>query len=215
MSIIKSVISGDWAGLQDHCHKRIADKILTIINEKKAGVIAKLNGITEASLVLNNPVDREREEFYADQDSVKDMVANWIGDHPEANIDWDEAVDEVLANVDDYTDDISVYSYLDTKYLGESVVTEAKKEDPKAEVRNKPDCIFDNTSKLVKDNKDHFPIPDEQHARNALSRVNQYKKVPAWFDGDLETLVKKVVSVVRKKYPKIKITKAAERPGKN
>ena len=213
MSVIEKIMAGDWAGLQEFCYKMAAGKLLDIIAEKKTGVIARLNGVVAEG--FRDPASQERADFDAEQDAVNDMVADWMGDNPEADIDWEEAVADVLANVPDYTDDLAVYDYLSVKHLGESVVTEAKKEDPKAKVRNKADCIFDNTSKLVKDNKDHFPIDTETKGRNALAQVNKYKTVPKWFNGSLETLVKKVVAAVRRKYPKIKITKAAAKPGKN
>ncbi len=89
-----------------------------------------------------------------------------------------------------------------------------EKKDPKAEVRNRGDVVFPAESKSVKDDKDHFPINNLAQARNALSRVNQYKTTPSWYEGSLDTLVKKVVSAVKKKYPSIKVSKEAEKPGK-
>jgi len=59
-----------------------------------------------------------------------------------------------------------------------------------------------------------FPIPDEDHARNALSRANQYSSAPKWYDGSLESLVKRVASAVHKKFPGIEVSKAAKTPGK-
>tara|TARA_R110001599_G_scaffold19046_1_gene73506 strand:+ start:749 stop:1255 length:507 start_codon:yes stop_codon:yes gene_type:complete len=59
-----------------------------------------------------------------------------------------------------------------------------------------------------------FPIPDESHGRNALSRANQYSSVPSWYDGSLESLVKRVHSAVKKKFPGIETTPASAKPGK-
>ena len=59
-----------------------------------------------------------------------------------------------------------------------------------------------------------FPIPDESHARNALSRANQYSSAPKWYDGSLESLVKRVASAVHKKFPGIETTEKSSKPGK-
>lgn len=70
---------------------------------------------------------------------------------------------------------------------------------------DRPASIFDDSSSKVKDGKDHFPIPDKAHARNALQRVNQYTSVPEWYDGTLEELKSKVLSAVKSKFPDIEI----------
>jgi hypothetical protein len=71
---------------------------------------------------------------------------------------------------------------------------------------DRPAPIFSDKSSKVKDDKDHFPIPDAAHARNAISRVNQYSSVPSWYDGSLKELKAKVYSAVRSRYPGIKIS---------
>lgn len=71
---------------------------------------------------------------------------------------------------------------------------------------DRPAAIFPDGSSKVKDGKDHFPIPDAAHARNALARVNQYSEVPSWYSGSLEELKSKVRSAVKSKYPSIKIS---------
>jgi hypothetical protein len=71
---------------------------------------------------------------------------------------------------------------------------------------NRPAPIFSDKSSKVKDGKDHFPIPDAAHARNAISRVNQYSSVPVWYDGSLKELKAKVYSAVRSRFPSIKIS---------
>jgi hypothetical protein len=80
--------------------------------------------------------------------------------------------------------------------------------------RNRGRCVFPWEHSKVTDKKDHFPINTENQARNALARVNQYKEAPKWYKGSLESLVGAVVRAVKKAYPDIKVTKAAEKPGK-
>lgn len=89
-----------------------------------------------------------------------------------------------------------------------------EKKDPKAALRNRGDVVFPAGSKSVKDEKDHFPINSVAQARNALARASQYKSAPSWYAGSLESLVKKVSGAVKRKYPSIKVSKAAEKPGK-
>ena len=95
----------------------------------------------------------------------------------------------------------------------EDVLEEGKK-DPKAEVRNRGDVVFPAGSKSVTDDKDHFPINSESQARNALARASQYKSVPKWYKGSLDSLVKKVQSAVKGKYKGIDVTKKSATPGK-
>ena len=90
-----------------------------------------------------------------------------------------------------------------------------EKIDPDAKVRNRGLVVFSSKSKYVKDSKDHFPINDEDQARNALARSSQYDKVPIWYDGTLEELVKKVHDKVKDEYPDIKVTEKSEKPGKD
>lgn len=78
---------------------------------------------------------------------------------------------------------------------------EKKKLDPKAKVRNRGTvCV---PAEQAKDKKDHFPINDEDQARNALARVHQYSKVPEWYKGSLKGLQDLVSRKVHSKYPKI------------
>ena len=90
-----------------------------------------------------------------------------------------------------------------------------EKKDPKVKVQSRPAVVFSAESDKVKDGKNHFPINTAAQARNALSRVSQYKKVPKWYDGSLSSLVKEVQSKVKSKYPSIKTTKKSAKPGKN
>lgn len=67
--------------------------------------------------------------------------------------------------------------------------------------------VFQNTHPKVKDNKDHFPINDLAHGRNALARVMQYDSVPSWYDGTLGGLQSAVKREVYKKFPGLKSRK--------
>lgn len=90
---------------------------------------------------------------------------------------------------------------------GYAAIHEAKKEDPEAAVRNKPNAVFDNESSLVNDNKDHFPLGSAAQARNALARVNQYSSVPKWCNcKSLEEMKKKVANAVKKEFPSIDVS---------
>lgn len=53
----------------------------------------------------------------------------------------------------------------------------------------------------VKDDKDHFPIQDLSHGRNAMSRVNQYSSAPPWWGGSLAELKNTVSRAVHSRYP--------------
>lgn len=86
--------------------------------------------------------------------------------------------------------------------------------DPKAKVRNRGDVVFPAGSSSVKDNKDHFPINSKSQARNALSRANQFKKVPSWYKGSLTGFVQAVARKVKSKYPGIAVSKKSKKAGK-
>ena len=90
-----------------------------------------------------------------------------------------------------------------------------RKKDPEAKLRNRGNVVFPVGSKNVNDDKDHFPINDEDQARNALTRASQYNEVPDWYNGTLEKLVKKVQKKVKRAYPEIEVTEKSENPGKN
>ena len=76
----------------------------------------------------------------------------------------------------------------------------------KTKAENRPSPVFESTNPKVKDDKDHFPIQDEAHGRNALARVNQYSEAPEWYDGSLEDLKKTVADAVKNKFPDIEVT---------
>jgi hypothetical protein len=79
------------------------------------------------------------------------------------------------------------------------------------------DFIFPADSTSVNDNKGHFPIPDAEHGRNAIARVNQYSSLPKWYSGkmNLKQLVEHVVNEVHKKFPSIEVSKDAKIPKPN
>ena len=81
-----------------------------------------------------------------------------------------------------------------------------EKLDPKAEVRNRGDVVLSANSKFVKDNADHFPINSIEQGRNALARVHQYDSSPGWYEGDLDSLIKKVTNAVKRKYSSIDVS---------
>jgi hypothetical protein len=86
--------------------------------------------------------------------------------------------------------------------------------DPKAKIRNRPNPVFDSKHPKVKDNKDHFPLGNENQARNALARVNQYDSAPEWWSGNLGSLQSAVVRSVHKKYPNIEVSEKAKKSKK-
>lgn len=83
-----------------------------------------------------------------------------------------------------------------------------KKADPGARVRNRGNVVFASTNAKVKDNKDHFPINDDNQARNALSRVAQFDTVPKWWGGSLRQLQAAVRNAVKRNFRSINVTEA-------
>jgi hypothetical protein len=77
----------------------------------------------------------------------------------------------------------------------------AKKEDKHT------NFIFSAKHPKVKDKKDHFPIPNANHARNALSRAGAFTKAPKWFTGTLTEFRNTIYRAVKKNFPSIDITK--------
>jgi len=81
----------------------------------------------------------------------------------------------------------------------------AKKDEIKA--RNRPKPVFQSTHPKVTDNKDHYPLGDENQARNAWARANQYNgKAPSWWSGSVSELKNAVKRKVKSLYPNIKIS---------
>jgi hypothetical protein len=79
-----------------------------------------------------------------------------------------------------------------------SAAKEEKKDKKEAFV------IFPADSPKVLDEKDHFEIKSENQAKSCLLRVKQYKKVPSWYKGTLESLVSTVNKKVYSKYKDLK-----------
>lgn len=100
------------------------------------------------------------------------------------------------------------------KIADDYLIKVAAEKDPKAKVRNRGTVVFPAESSKVKDDKDHFPINDADQARNALARANQFSSVPKWYNGSLQELVNAVARKVHSKYPSIKVTEEAKKPGK-
>lgn len=69
--------------------------------------------------------------------------------------------------------------------------------------RSRGSCVFPAESPSVKDTRDHFPIGDIAHARNALARVAQYRSAPSWYSGSLSSLRNAVRRAVKSRYPSI------------
>lgn len=78
--------------------------------------------------------------------------------------------------------------------------------------KNRPAPIFPKGSPKVKDDNDHFPIPDKNHGQNALARINQYGEVPSWYDGSLSELKAAVVKAVKGKFPGIEVEEEKFKP---
>jgi hypothetical protein len=106
-------------------------------------------------------------------------------------------------------DQLDVAGLLDeADILDDFIVREAAK-------RNRPAAILNSDHPKVRDGMDHFPILNLSQARNALARVNQFETKPLWWRGTLSELVNTVIKAVKKKYPSVRISDAAKRPGKN
>lgn len=84
----------------------------------------------------------------------------------------------------------------------------------KLATKDRGDCVFPEDHPKNKSNKDHFTINNENQARNAISRANQYSSVPEWYNGSLQSLVSAVARKVKAKYPGIKETEKSTNPGK-
>jgi len=82
--------------------------------------------------------------------------------------------------------------------------------DRNVSARPTTDFIIPPDHPKCRDNRGHFPIPDANHARNALARVKQYKKAPSWWDGTLAQLIRVIVRAVKKRFPSINVTVKAD-----
>lgn len=80
------------------------------------------------------------------------------------------------------------------------VVEEFKKEEKK-DIKLK--VVFEATDDRIKDNKEHFPLVNEEQAKTSLLKSLQYKRSPRWFNGTLKELKKVVAETVKKEFPSI------------
>lgn len=74
-----------------------------------------------------------------------------------------------------------------------------------AEKKRRNKYALPKSHKLVNDGRDHFPVHDEAHARNALSRMMQYERVPKWFDGKLTQLRNIIIRQVKIRHKDIDV----------
>lgn len=127
------------------------------------------------------------------------------------NTDGDGLVSVRSGNQQKYFDLYSVASWME--YLSQFLAKQEEVQVSDSAIAES-DYIFPASSKDVKDGRSHFPIQDIAHGRNAIARVNQYKALPKWYSGKLtlEKFVKHVVSAVKKRYPKIEVSKEAMTP---
>lgn len=51
MSIIKKVLDGNWLELQQDFEKKISDKIMQKVQDKKIDVLAKINGVPKEKML--------------------------------------------------------------------------------------------------------------------------------------------------------------------
>ena len=107
-----------------------------------------------------------------------------------------------------------MFDFIKLEYLCENFQKLAK-EHSDAKIRNRGDCVFPANTGKNKSNKDHYPINNINQARNALARASQHDKVPDWYDGSLDSLVKTVKRKVKEKYPSIETTDKSSNPGKD
>jgi hypothetical protein len=81
-----------------------------------------------------------------------------------------------------------------------------EKIDPKAKIRNRGTVVFPAESGSVNDKKDHFPINDENQARNAWARAHQFTSAPPWYRGSLKSLQDAVKRKIKSKYKSIEFS---------
>lgn len=78
------------------------------------------------------------------------------------------------------------------------------------ESKDRGHCVFPKEHPKVNDGKDHFPINDISHARNALAQAGKYDKAPEWYDGSLKDLLKTIRSTIEKEFPSIEVSETLE-----
>ena len=71
---------------------------------------------------------------------------------------------------------------------------------------DRPAAIFPSTHPKVNDDKDHYPIPDKVHGKNALGRLSEFKgSKPSWWDGTPEELKNTILRAVKEKFPSMNV----------
>lgn len=114
----------------------------------------------------------------------------------------------LIASLDVIADDLQLRGFV-SQAEQIDVVSNTLERIARVKARNRPSPVFQSTHPKVKDNKDHFPINDIAHARNALARANQYSSAPEWWDGSLQELKNAVARSVKAKFPSINVTRAS------
>jgi len=191
--------SGDTMDMLDNIVAKACDPIVakrsygTIHPTTDAGLIAELLAACKAIIDARDSAALSDDPAYYDIDqqidAARSLVAKVEKERPDAVMPWMRKQERGAA----------------------SSATVAKRRTVKK--RSRGTCVFQSTHPKVKDKKDHFPINDLAHARNALARVEQYDSVPSWYDGTLGGLQGAVKREVYEKFPGLKSRKE-EREGK-
>jgi hypothetical protein len=199
-------------GLSEKGHKFL--QIRSDVLSESSTTLQKRNFLKNKAAVIVSETLRQSELKWKIYDIIDEMYseiqAKGITDVLSPDIISDIIHESLKLSVDGFVKEIRT----ELNESAKEVDALNEKKDPKADVRNRGDVVFPAKSKSVKDDKDHFPINSVAQARNALARVNQYSSAPSWYKGSLESLVKAVAGAVKRKYPSIKVSKAAEKPGK-
>lgn len=61
-SIIKAVLDGNWTDLQKHFEKRSAEKVMNKIQDKKVGILSKINGVDIDKMTEIMNISKENKE---------------------------------------------------------------------------------------------------------------------------------------------------------
>lgn len=158
-------------------------------NRDKKVYIPSIRGGREEKVIEPKKGPYKREKF-----KIKDIEAN--------------TMDIITEKLDSIANTLEfkglIKQAIEVDILANTLEVEAKVLPHK---KDRPAPIFPKESPKVKDDKDHFPVPDAAHGRNALARVNQYGEVPSWYDGSLSELKDAVVKAVSEKFPGIEIEK--------
>jgi hypothetical protein len=146
------------------------------------------------------------ENFGKDIDRKAMGVGSWNENHPDIDlkvpsidVDFifegsaDKYLEELLPEGEESKENIEEEEDLD-------FVTASAKKDKHT------NFIFPKSHPKVKDKKDHFPIPNANHARNALSRAGAFDKAPTWFSGSLSEFKNSIRRAVKAKYKGIEVS---------